>query len=574
MKKIFFCFILSFSLFSVVAQDFNDINFVDSTALTTDKMRNIDAFSKGLDAVYSEDVEKAVAYLEKALIYDASDDGSMYELCMLYIRQGRIGEAFEMIKKANELKPNNKWYRQSLATFYRQFENYDKFIEIYDGLLSEEPTNINYLEVYIEVLLETEKYDAAIDKLNVLEQELGASEYLSLEKIEIYKAIGDDSKVITETEHLVEINPFNTRYLSMLAELYMKSKREKDAFKLYLKIKEIDPEDKYINISLLDYYRHNGEIDKAHDEFVLALRNKNLDFNTKESIFKFWFEGRDNHDDDVKKQLVEAGEIFVDVYPDAALGYYILGTYHYDNDDFVEAEKMYVETLKRDSTMFNALYFIGFTEIQLENSDKLRFYADRGIKLYPIMPVFYYFRGIADFNEKQYESAVTFFEKGCRYTSEKELITAFNTYIGDCYHSLGNKKKAYEYYDKVLAESPDNVYVLNNYAYFLSLDGEDLERALKMSAQTVEKEPKNTTYIDTYAWVLYKLKRYKEAEKWMKKVFSYDKNPDAVNYEHYGDILFMLGNTKKAVENWKKASKLGGGSDFLERKIKEEKLIE
>ena len=95
-----------------------------------------------------------------------------------------------------------------------------------------------------------------------------------------------------------------------------------------------------------------------------------------------------------------------------------------------------------------------------------------------------------------------------------------------------------------------------------------------MSATTIEKEPKNVTYLDTYAWILYKLERYKDAKKWMEKVFSYDKYPQGINFEHYGDILYKLGDTEKAVQNWKKAKKLGGTSEFIDQKIKDEKIYE
>ena len=159
-------------------------------------------------------------------------------------------------------------------------------------------------------------------------------------------------------------------------------------------------------------------------------------------------------------------------------------------------------------------------------------------------------------------------------SADKKLTASFDTYIADIYHELGNKEKMYEYYDRVLRNDPENLYVLNNYAYFLSEEGLRLEEALKMSAITIEKEPKNVTYLDTYAWILYKLGRYKDAKKWMEKVFSYDKYPQGINFEHYGDILYKLGDTEKAVQNWKKAKKRGNTSEFIDQKIKYEKIYE
>ena len=197
------------------------------------------------------------------------------------------------------------------------------------------------------------------------------------------------------------------------------------------------------------------------------------------------------------------------------------------------------------------------------------------MSLYPEQPLFYLFQGIGYFNLNDYENTVKILEKGRKLSANKELTANFDTYIGDTYHQLDNKQKAYEAYDRVLKSDSNNIYVLNNYAYYLSLDNQDLERALQMSAKTIKAEPKNATYLDTYAWILYKLERYPEAKKYMDKVFKYDKNPQGVNYEHFGDILYKLGDTKNAMKNWKKAKKAGGEvSEFLDNKIKDEKLYE
>ena len=175
---------------------------------------------------------------------------------------------------------------------------------------------------------------------------------------------------------------------------------------------------------------------------------------------------------------------------------------------------------------------------------------------------------------ENYQEAIKAFEKGRSLSANKELTAEFDTYIAEIYHELGEKEKMYKQYDKILKNDPENIYILNNYAYFLSVDNIRLEEALKMSAITIEKEPKNPTYLDTYAWILYKLGRYKEAKKWMEKALANDKEAGGVYYEHYGDILYKFGDTDKAVQNWKKAKKLGDASEFIDQKIKDEKIYE
>lgn len=535
--------------------------------------QNAEFFSKGIENKYNDNYDVAIEYFERAIEAYPDDHASMYELSVLYVIKNEFEKGFEHIKKAVELDQNNKWYKIRLADFYKQNGEYESFISIYDQLLENEPANLEYLESYIDALLHLGHFETVIEKLNIVEENIGITDYISLEKIEIYKLLGNNDKVVEEMEKLSNAIPYETRYLSMLAELYMQNKREKDAFKIYLKIKEINPNDPYINISLLEYYQKNGEIDNAYQEFILSIKNKNLDYNTKAQIYEYWFENKGDNEN-VIREAEEAGKAFIETHPDKELGYYVLGTVYYNNKIYDKAQEYYLDAIEKDSTSFITWYQLAITDMELKNNDALYQHTKTALRFYPEQPFFYLLNGIALVEMKNYEDAIKAFEKGRFMSADKSLTSDFDTYIADAYHQLGNKAKTYEYYDRVLKNNPENVYVLNNYAYFLSMDGVRLDEALKMSAITIEKEPKNVTFLDTYAWILYKLERYKEAKKWMEKVFSYDKNPQGINYEHYGDILYKLGETQKAVQNWKKANKLGGTSEFIDQKIKDEKIYE
>ena len=535
--------------------------------------QNAEFFSKGIENKYNDNYDVAIEYFERAIEAYPDDHASMYELSVLYVIKNEFEKGFEHIKKAVELDQNNKWYKIRLADFYKQNGEYESFISIYDQLLENEPANLEYLESYIDALLHLGHFETVIEKLNIVEENIGITDYISLEKIEIYKLLGNNDKVVEEMKKLSNAIPYETRYLSMLAELYMQNKREKDAFKIYLKIKEINPNDPYINISLLEYYQKNGEIDNAYQEFILSIKNKNLDYNTKAQIYEYWFENKGDNEN-VIREAEEAGKAFIETHPDKELGYYVLGTVYYNNKIYDKAQQYYLDAIEKDSTSFITWYQLAITDMELKNNDALYQHTKTALRFYPEQPFFYLLNGIALVEMKNYEDAIKAFEKGRFMSADKSLTSDFDTYIADAYHQLGNKAKTYEYYDRVLKNNPENVYVLNNYAYFLSIDGIRLDEALKMSAITIEKEPKNVTFLDTYAWILYKLERYKEAKKWMEKVFSYDKNPQGINYEHYGDILYKLGETQKAVQNWKKANKLGGTSEFIDQKIKDEKIYE
>ena len=571
-KLLIFC-LLAFLSTNVFAQLGDSVLVPTDSIVKQDLAKNAEYFSKGLEEKYNENYPVAIFNFEQALKYYNDDDASMYELSELYMMDDRNVEAFSMISRAAELQPDNKWYQIRLAKFCAKNGDYQSFIDIYDKLIENEPDNLDYLESYINVLLLIGDYDKVIETLDVVEDQLGKNEYVFLQRIQIYDEQGKKDKAIEEMEKLVEFMPENTHYRALLAESYRKVKRDKDAYKQYLKIKEIEPDNKYINISLMDYYQSMGELDKAFEEFIAAIKNKNLDYETKVQIYDIWFqkqEGKEASDD-----AEAAGQAFIETHSDKSIGYYIIATVNYNNGDYAKAKEYYNYAIEREANNFATLYQLSLCNIELRDYQSLIEITDKAISLYPEQPLFYLFKGIGYFNQKDYENTVNVLEKGRKLSANKELTADFDTYIGDTYNILKNKQKSYEAYDRVLRSNPDNIYVLNNYAYYLSLDNQDLERALQMSAKTIKAEPKNPTYLDTYAWILYKLGRYDEALKYMNKVFKYDKNPQGINYEHLGDIQYQLGDIKNAVKNWKKAKKAGGEvSEFLDKKIKEEKLYE
>lgn len=543
------------------------------TIVKQDLAKNAEYFSKGISEKYNENYPVAIYNFEQALKYYNDDDASMYELSELYQLAGRSTEAFYMINQAANLQPDNKWYQKRLATFCAQNGDYQAFIKIYDKLIENEPNNLEYIEDYINVLLRIGDYDKVIEKLDVLEQNIGKNEYIFLQKAQIFGEQGKKEQALAEIEKLVEYMPENTQYLAMLAESYRKMNRNKDAYQLYLKIKELEPDNKYINVSLLDYYLSYGNMEKAFEEFLAAIKNPNLEYETKVQIYLLYFQRRDNNEIVVDEGKV--GEAFIETHPDKPLGYTILGNKYYFSYDFTKAKGFYLKSLDYDSTSYVSLGQLAYCCAQLNDFKNTVYYTEKVIEYYPNQPQAYFLNALGYISLKDFEKALQSLEKGRKFTVQKEEMLDFDNAIAGIYYDMNNREKLYETFDRILRYDPDNILTLNNYAYYLSLDNKELDKALQMSGKTINAEPKNPTYLDTCAWVLYKLGRYDEAKSYMEKVFKYDKKPQGINYEHLGDILFKLGDTKNAVKNWKKAKKAGGEvSEFLEKKIKDEKLYE
>ena len=527
--------LVSLYLFSSVTAQQMDSEFNNNP----DKKKNATYFSNGLQSKYREDTEGAIRNFEQALRYMPNDDASMFELSEQYYNVGRMEEAYNMIQQATKLDPENKWYQMRLGQFYRTLDQYEDFIKLYEDLTQKNPEDPDMLSELIDAYLITENYNKALEKMDLLEQIIGANEFITEQRLNVFKRQGNNKKVISELEKLIEQSPENTRYYSMLAQLYSENGKVKEAVKVYEKMKAVNPEHPYINISLLELYEMNGDKDKAFNELLQAIRNKNLDLTTKATTYDYWMNKNQNADN-INEQARQCGEAFIETHPDNKLGYLILGSYYIINENSMKSKELYKKALAIDSTDFYGWQNLIISESRLGENEAVRDHAVTALKYYPMQPVFYWYAGVANAVLDNNDDAVNYLEKGRRYTSDKEQMANFDAFLGDLYHQQGEEEKAFEAYDRTLRNDPDNILVLNNYAYYLAVKNQDLDKALEMSTKAITAEPDNPTYLDTHAWVLYKKGNYKEAEKHMKKALKLLKEPDATYQEHYEAIQNKL----------------------------------
>ena len=536
-----------------------------------DMRKNALAFSEGLSCKYKDDTEGAIKKFTEALKYMPDDAASMFELCEQYANAGRYEEGLEMIKKAVKIDPDNKWYMLRLARYYEILSMNKEMIVTYEQLLDKEPHNIELLGELIEALEESQEYDKALSYLDKAEKVMGSNEIITDERIKIYTQQGKTKKVIAELEKTVKEQPENSKYSLTLAKLYMDNGKEKEAVKLYENIKNTDPEDKYASVALLEYYDKKGKTKQAFDELLAAIRNKNLDFNTKATIYEYWF-GKAGEGETTDTQSFECGKAFMEAYPEQPTGYVITGVYYIKYNNLPEADKMCRKALECDSSDYNAWLHLNICDYDMKKYDELAQHSVTALKYYPMQPVFYWFAGLGLAMTDKKEDAVTYLEKGRRLSLDSQMIQDMDYLLGDMYHALGKNDKAYAAYDRVLERNPDHVTVLNNYAYYLSLEGENLDKALSMVEKAVSLSPNAGYIIDTHAWVLFKLGRYKEAETVMRKALEKKNEITGSYYEHYGDILFKLGRSDEAMSYWRMAKEKGETTDEIDEKIRKGSL--
>ncbi len=518
---------------------------------------------------------KAMSLYAACLEKNPNHSASMYELSQLYFEQADYATSARFAERAAELEPDNKWYKLLLVEIYGKSNSTRELLEICKTLVELDPKSAEYQFELANAYLMSNDGNNAIKALNRIEEIMGVSEEISLQKQRILLIMKKPEQAAEEIEKLIDAFPEQkSRYLSIIAEMYMQLNKPDLAAVYYEKIKLSDPENPYIHISLSDYYTKKGETDKAFEEMKSGFLNPLLDIDTKIRVLLTYFINTETYEKQ-KPQIFELGSILVKVHPGDPKSHSMYGDLLLDNKQYKEARDEFRKVIAIDSSKYVVWESLLNAELFLQDFTALMNESIRAIELFPLQPIPYLFKGSGELEKKEYAQALNSFNTGVKLVSgNPALQSQFYTYLGDTYNQLKNHAKSDESYEKALKINPENSYVLNNYSYYLSLRGENLEKAMSMSEKAVKLAPENPANLDTHGWVLYKLGKYKEALPFVEKAISFSKGIDPDLYEHLGDIYFKLGNIDKAVESWQKAFDTKEGSLELEKKIKERKLYE
>lgn len=539
-----------------------------------EKLANTATFIDGCKQNIAGDYDKAVLSFLTCIKADPDNSAALYELSGVYYLLKKYTDAMPLIKKAVALDPENVWYQLLYANLLITDKQYKDATAIYEKLAKAHPETLDYFFDWAEGCIYMGKYTDAIAVYDQVEEKIGVSEELSIQKEKIYLELKKVDKAIEEIKKLIKAFPSETTYYNYLADLYLENKMSDKAYEIYQQILTLDPHNANVRLSLADYYRKNGDNDKSFNELKLAFSNPDLDIDTKVKILLSYYTLTEKSDE-LKSQAYTLIDSLIKTHPDEAKAHSIYGDFLYRDKKLAEAKVQYLKVITLDSSKYDVWTQLLLLESELKNYTALESESKRAIELFPDHPALYLFNGVANFERKKYEDAINVLNMGVALVVyDDEMLKEFYTYLGDSYYADKNSKDAFASFDKVLTIDPKNEYVLNNYSYYLSLSGENLDKAETMAKKLIGLNDKSASYLDTYGWVLYKEKKYNDAETYLNKALQNGGDSSAVILEHYGDVMFKLEKTDKALEYWKKAKDKGKGSEFLDKKISDIKLYE
>lgn len=529
-------------------------------------------FTEGMKFYILGKYDTALENFEKAADIKKDNGGIQHKIAECYFKLKKYPQATKFAQNAVKLNEANKYHYELLANLYIAQFKYKAATKVYKKLMDKIKGAQEYYFNLAELHLLQKDYNDAIDAYNSLEKAFGLSEEVIYAKQKIYLQQGKLSKAIEEGKKLVNFAPGETRYVVALAELLVSNDKMNEALPLLEEIvKQKREPDPRVYLLLASVYKNKGNDEKAIAQLKKAFADPEI--NGEEKVKLLVQYARQGDKIQVSGELLVLAKTVVDMHPEQAQANTIYADMLALQSKKKEALNYYIKAARQDNSVLQVWTQVLGLESDLNMMDSLAVHSEEALETFPNYALFWLYNGTALLGTSKFEEASGALDEGKRLSfNNKDLLNEFNARLGDAYNGLKQYEKSAGYYEKVLKQDPDHAYTLNNYSYFLALRKHNLSKAKQLAARLIKKNPNEAGYLDTYAWVLYVAKDYKNARKYLEKAINIA--PSGTILEHYGDTLFKMGNSQKAIEQWQKAKGLGGTSQLIDKKITDKKLYE
>ncbi len=510
----------------------------------------------------------------QALKIDANSSATLYELANIYLIQKNKTKALEFSKRAATIDPTNVWYQLQYAECLKQNKQPNEVAVVYERLIKNYPDKIEYYYELANAYLYANKINDALKVYDKMEKHFGVTEEASMQRLNIYKATKSYDKALPEILKLIKAFPKEAKYYGMLGELYQATGRNDKALEAFNDLLKIDPNNAFVHLSLADFYRGEKQNDKAFQEIKIAFKSKDLDVDPKIKILLSYYEITEKFPE-LKPDADTLCKIVVAVHPDDAKVFAMYGDFLFRDKKMEEARTQYRKAIAIDKSKYLLWENLIIIDSNLNDFVSMAKDSKEAMELFPTKPEPYFYNGVAAMQFKNYKESIEVLTDGKEFVIENKLLLAqFYAFLGDAQNALKNYTASDDAYDKSLENDPNNVGVLNNYAYYLSLRKMNLDKAATMSKKSNDLEPNNNSYQDTYGWILFQQNKYDDAKVWIGKALDNGGRGNGTLLEHYGDVLYKLGETENALKYWMDAKKASGTTDLIDKKIADKRLYE
>ena len=546
------------------------------SSLTPEQQRKYDYFFlEAMRLKEKKDYASAFGLLQHCLDIHPNAASALYEVSQYYMFLRQVPQGQEALEKAVANAPDNYWYSQGLASLYQQQNELDKAVTLLEQMVVRFPAKQDPLFNLLDLYGRQEKYDEVISTLNRLEKRMGKNEQLSMEKFRIYLQMKDDKKAFQEIESLVQEYPMDMRYQVILGDVYLQNGKKQEAYDVYQKVLAAEPDNPMAIFSMASYYKQTGQEELYQQQLDTLLLNKKVTPDTKVGVMRQMIVENEQADKDSTQIIALFDRIMKQEQDDPQIPM-LYAQYLLSKKMESESVPVLEQVVDLDPTNKAARMMLVGAAVKKEDYKQIIKVCEPGIEATPDALEFYYYLAIAYNQAEKPDSVISICKRALEHTtadSKKEIVSDFYSILGDMYHTQKQMKEAYAAYDSALVYNPSNIGALNNYAYYLSVERRDLDKAEEMSYKTVKAEPNNSTYLDTYAWILFEKGNYAEARLYIDDAMKNEGDKSDTIVEHCGDIYYMTGDVDGALKYWKQAQEMGSESKTLKKKIEKKKYI-
>ena len=526
--------------------------------------------------------DAAFDLLRHCIEIDSTRSEAYYYLGQYYALLKDRQTAQRYFEKTAALEPDNATYLETLANVYYGQKEYDKAIDAFERLYDKNRDRVEVLAVLVQLYEQQKDFDKAIKTLTRIETVEGKSERLSYAKSRFYTEMGNKKAAVAEMKTLSDQYPNDNNFRTLYANTLYVNGQQKKALAIYDKILKEEPDNRNAQMAMLAHYNERQDSVQANGMLERILQNKYASTEDRVALLRQVI-GESEQSGGDSTRVLQLFRMILDMPQQDADMALFCATY-------MNLKKMPNDSIRKvlekalDISPDNAavrLQLVSFAW-QAKDRDRVISLCQDARQYNPDEMAFYYYQGIAYYQKDQLDEALNAFQNGIGVItpeSDPAIVSDFYAVMGDIMHQRGREQEAFAAYDSCLQWKDDNIGCLNNYAYYLSEKGIQLEKAEQMSYRTIKAEPKNATYLDTYAWILFMQKRYSEAKIYIDQTLQCDSDSSSVLLEHAGDIYYHTKDVERAVTLWQKALERADDAadssrrQLLARKIKLKKYL-
>ena len=520
-------------------------SLMKETLLSAEQQRKYDYFFlEAMRMKGKNEYDAAFGLLQHCLDINPTASSALYEISQYYMFLRQVPQGQVALEQAVAFAPDNYWYSQGLVSLYQQQNELDKAAALLEKMVTRFPSKQDPLFSLLDIYSRQEKYNDVISTLNRLEKRLGKNEQLSMEKFRIYLQMKDDKKAFQEIESLVQEYPMDMRYQVILGDVYLQNGKKQEAYDAYQKVLAVEPDNPMALFSMASYYEQTGQKELYQQQLDTLLLNKKVTSDTKISVMRQVIAENEQSSAKDSTQVIALFDRMMKQDMDDPQIPMLYSQYLLSKNMEQEAVPVLEQVVDLDPTNKAARLMLVSAAVKKEDYKQIIKVCEPGIEATPDALELYYYLAIAYHQAEQGDSVLSVCNRALEHITpdtRKEVISDFYSIMGDIYHTKKQMTEAYAAYDSALVYNPSNIGALNNYAYYLSVERRDLDKAEEMSYKTVKAEPNNSTYLDTYAWILFEKGNYAEARIYIDNAMKNDGEKSDVIVEHCGDIYFIKG---------------------------------